>query len=128
MWPRQWPSAMFRLMLMASRSVVDLLGICGRRQSISLLLTNQPWNLEYVFLSFFSFSVDQGFRVFHQSKRVYFSYQFPLGYEVFLLTLEDFLPPTIRIQLTTNVLLYAWQSSRSRMEAIVMNQVRNLLT
>ena len=82
-WPRQWPSAPPRPMLTASGSAVDPLAACGRRQSISLLLTNPPQNLRSVFSSFFLFSVDQGFRVFHQSRRVGFPPQFPLGQEVF---------------------------------------------
>ena len=64
-WLCQWPSAPSHPMLTASGSAVNRLGACGRRRSISLLLTNPPLNLGSIFPSFFPFSVDQGFRVIH---------------------------------------------------------------
>ena len=82
-WPCQQPSALPRPMLTASGSAVDPLAACKRRQSISPLLTNQPQNPESVFSSFFVFSIDQSFRVFHRSRRIGFPPQFPLSQEVF---------------------------------------------
>ena len=64
-WPHQWPNALPCLMLTESGSAVNSFVACRKRQSIILLLTNQSQNSGSVFFSFFSFSVDQGFWVFH---------------------------------------------------------------
>ena len=65
-----------RPMLMASKSVFDPLAVCRRRQSISLLLTNQPLNLGSVSLHFFSFLLTRVFGFFINLKESVFFFSF----------------------------------------------------